>query len=123
MFINNFEAICRDRGTTMNAAVVAIGRPEGAASRWKRNGTLPKENELVALARYLDCAVADFFLEDGAVVTPKAKQLNPQEWRLLWLFNELEDEADKAEVMVYVRNLVKAQEAKKQEELKRYGLI
>ena len=65
LFYDNFDAICRQRGTSANAAAIAIGRSKSAASAWKRNGTLPKEDELIALAKHLRCRVADFFLEDG----------------------------------------------------------
>lgn len=64
MFSVNFERICKQRGVSPSAAVIAIGRGKSTASDWKRNGTIPKEAELEALAKYLDCSVADFF-QDG----------------------------------------------------------
>ena len=65
LFYKNFDAICRSRGTSANAAALAIGRSKSAASAWKRNGTLPKEEELIALADHLNCYVSDFFRQPG----------------------------------------------------------
>lgn len=65
MFSDNFERICKQEGTTPSAAVMAIGRGKSAASDWKRNGTLPKENELIALAQLLHCSVSDFFADEN----------------------------------------------------------
>ncbi len=65
MFYENFDRICRERGTSASAAALAIGKAKNTASAWKRNGTIPKEDELIALAKHLRCRVADFFVEDG----------------------------------------------------------
>ena len=65
LFYKNYDAICRQRGTSASAAAMAIGRSKGAASNWKTNGTLPKEDELIALANHLNCYVSDFFRQPG----------------------------------------------------------
>lgn len=65
LFYNNYDAICRSRNTSASAAAMAIGRSKGAASNWKTNGTLPKEDELIALANHLNCYVSDFFRQTG----------------------------------------------------------
>ena len=67
MFYENFDRICRERGTSASAAALAIGKAKNTAGGWKRNGTIPKEDELIALAKHLRCRVADFFREDGQV--------------------------------------------------------
>ncbi len=67
LFYENYDRICRMRGTSACAAAMAIGRSKGAASNWKRNGTLPKESELVQLAKNLNCRVLDFFWEPEKV--------------------------------------------------------
>lgn len=64
MFYENFDKLCRIKGTSANAAAMAIGRAKGAAANWKANGTLPKEDELLALAAHLNCRVFEFFLEN-----------------------------------------------------------
>ena len=65
LFYKNFDAICRSRGTSANAAALAIGRSKSSASAWKRNGTLPREEELLMLADHLNCYVSDFFRQPG----------------------------------------------------------
>lgn len=61
LFYDNFERICRERGTSPSGACVAIGKNKTTAGNWKRNGTIPTEDILLALADVLGCEVADFF--------------------------------------------------------------
>ena len=61
LFYDNFERICRERGTSPSGACVAIGKNKTTAGNWKRNGTIPSEDILVDLADVLGCSVADFF--------------------------------------------------------------
>lgn len=65
LFMKNFERICKAEGVSPSSAVIAIGRGKSTASDWKRNHTIPKEDELKALAQHLHCSVADFFADDG----------------------------------------------------------
>lgn len=67
MFYENFDRICKERNTSASAAAKAINKAKNTAGGWKRNGTIPKEDDLIALAKYLHCRVADFFREDGQV--------------------------------------------------------
>lgn len=67
MFYENFDRICKERKTSASAAARVIGKAKNTAGGWKRNRTIPKEDELIALAKYLHCRVADFFREDGQV--------------------------------------------------------
>ena len=75
LFYNNFDAICKQRGTSASAAAMAIGRSKGAASNWKTNGTLPKEDELIALSNHLNCYVSDFFRMPGEELSEYAQML------------------------------------------------
>ena len=63
MFIDNLEKLCRAKNLEMNTAVVKAGMSSGLSSNWKRNGTIPKYHQLVALTKVLDCKVADFFVD------------------------------------------------------------
>lgn len=65
LFYNNFERICRQRGTTPSGAVSAIGKNKTTAGNWKRNNTIPSEEVLVDLAKLLRCDVSDFFVREG----------------------------------------------------------
>lgn len=63
MFYENFERICKQSGVSPSAAGLAIGVSKSTPSAWKKNGTIPKEDELKALAEHLNCSVADFFAD------------------------------------------------------------
>lgn len=65
MFYENFERICKSEGISPSAAGLAIGVSKSTPSAWKKNGTIPKEDELKALAQHLHCSVADFFADDS----------------------------------------------------------
>lgn len=65
MFYENFERICKTAGVSPSAAGLAIGVSKSTPSAWKKNGTIPKEDELKALANHLHCSVADFFADDS----------------------------------------------------------
>lgn len=65
MFSENFERICASRGVKPGIACVNAGLKQGRAANWKNTGALPKEAELIALAKALKCRVSEFFLEAG----------------------------------------------------------
>jgi hypothetical protein len=65
MFYENFDRICKTQGTSPSAAAVAIGKARTLPAGWKKNHTIPKEDELKALAEHLHCSVADFFADDS----------------------------------------------------------
>lgn len=65
MFYENFDRICKMQGTSPSAAAVAIGKARTLPAGWKKNHTIPKEDELKALAKHLHCSVADFFADDS----------------------------------------------------------
>ena len=62
-FSDNFNRICRERGTTPTAVVKEMGLSPSKVTMWN-NGSLPKQPVLVQLARHLNCYVMDFFAED-----------------------------------------------------------
>lgn len=65
MFWDNFARISRQAGTTPSGACVSVGIGQNRPSNWKKNGTLPKQDELKLLADHLGCTVADFFDDEG----------------------------------------------------------
>lgn len=67
MFYENFDRICKTQGTSPSAAAVAIGKARTLPAGWKKNHTIPKEDELKALAQHLHCSVADFFADDSGM--------------------------------------------------------
>lgn len=70
-FKENLNRICRERGTTLTALVKSLHLSTSKVSRWNE-GSLPKEDTMLLLARTLDCSVMDFFAdeEDLAPVQP-----------------------------------------------------
>ena len=61
LFYDNFERICREKGTSPSGACVAIGKNKTTSNNWKRNNTIPSEEILADLADLLGCEIADFF--------------------------------------------------------------
>lgn len=62
-FWENFERICKERGTTPTAVVKnGLGLSASKVTMWK-NGSLPKEDILNELAKVLNCKVSDFFAD------------------------------------------------------------
>lgn len=63
MFYDNFERICKERGTNPSRVCIVAGMGASRAANWKKSKALPKQDELARLADALDCEVADFFRE------------------------------------------------------------
>lgn len=86
VFSDNFNRICREKGTTATAVVKELGVSPSKVTLWN-NGSLPKQEMLVKLARHLDCYVMDFFAEDDI---PKVEfALDEDERDVLRLFRML----------------------------------
>lgn len=68
-FASNINRICAERGTNLTALVKEV---KGSASFTTaiNRGSLPKESELIEMARILNCTVADFFIEPTQLVSP-----------------------------------------------------
>lgn len=65
-FKDNLNRICHERGTYLSTVVKDLGISTSAVTRWN-NGSLPKEEQMVALAKYLNCSVMDFFSDDESL--------------------------------------------------------
>lgn len=68
-FIDNLHRICQERGTTVTGCLKALGWSTNKVTIWN-GGTLPKEDQMVALADLLRCTVMDFFDDDPMSETP-----------------------------------------------------
>lgn len=101
MFYENFDRICRERNTSASAAALAIGKAKNTAGGWKRNGTIPKEDELIALAKHLRCRVADFFREDGQVHF-KSREEMIEYWEYIDSINPITDNKPQRVEYAYV---------------------
>ena len=103
VFWDNFSRICAEKETNPSAVCIAAGLQKNRPYNWK-SGTLPKQEELISLARVLDVTVADFFSEGPVKEFENGTPLNSYEFALLEIFDEL-DTLDQADVMIYARNL------------------
>ena len=62
-FKENFNRICREKGTYPTQIVKKLGLSTSKVSRWNE-GSLPKEDVMILLARELGCSVMDFFSDE-----------------------------------------------------------
>ncbi len=74
-FATNFNRICREKGTTPTALMKTMGVSTSKVNLWN-NGSLPKQDMLIRLAKELGCSVMDFFADEDdiaaqAVAEPK----------------------------------------------------
>ena len=64
MFAENFNRICKERGTTPSGLLKKLNVSTSKVTMWN-NGSLPKEDMLEKLAKELDCEVYEFFLQNN----------------------------------------------------------
>ena len=90
MFWENFQKICKEKGTSPNGVCHDIGLSNASATHWK-NGTQPKADVLVKIAKYLDVSV-DYLLgvKNEKPLEPIALRASVSEWTEL--LNLLSDE-------------------------------
>ena len=62
-FRENINRICKERGTTLSAVTRSMGLSSSKVTAWN-NGSLPKEEVLLGLAKELECSVMDFFADE-----------------------------------------------------------
>lgn len=69
-FSENLNRICQEQGTTVSAILKRMGVSTSKVTLWN-NGSLPKQEMLLKLAKELGCSVMDFFAdnEDGTSVS------------------------------------------------------
>jgi transcriptional regulator with XRE-family HTH domain len=93
-FATNFKRICEERGTSPTRVCLDLGLSSSKVNLWN-NGSLPKADVLIKLARKLECDVLDFFEGDadmGALrpVTSKTEfALDEDEKDIIRLFRTL----------------------------------
>jgi transcriptional regulator with XRE-family HTH domain len=66
-FGENLKRICNERGTTPTTIMKKWGLSTSKVSAWYE-GSLPKQEMLVRLAKELDCSVMDFFADEEDLV-------------------------------------------------------
>jgi len=66
-FADNLNRICKEKGTTVTATLKRMGVSTAKTTMWN-NGSLPKQEMLVRLAKELDCTVMDFFADEEDLI-------------------------------------------------------
>lgn len=98
MFAENFNRICRARGTTPTALVLKMGLTSAKVTMWN-NGSLPKQDTLLRLAKELECSVMDFFKDEDAPIFEES--LNDDERDIIKVYRAM-DRRTKHEFMAIV---------------------
>ena len=81
-FADNFNRICKERGTTPTRLLKEMNITTSKVTAWN-NGSLPKQEMLVKLAKALNCSVMDFFADDGELtLTPQVATIPNVEFAL-----------------------------------------
>lgn len=89
-FHENLKRICNEKGTTPTALLKRMGVATSKVTMWN-NGSLPKEDMLVRLAKELNCSVMDFFADDEDLLpsAPAGIELDEDEKELVRIFRTL----------------------------------
>lgn len=98
-FSENIKRICAERGTNLTAVIKKVKGSSSFVTAINK-GSLPKETELVELARELNCSVMDFFADEEDLA-PLAEPKNEDEQDLLNIYRRL-SRRDKHEFMAMV---------------------
>lgn len=85
-FKENINRICAERGTNLTAIVKAVKGSSSFATSIN-NGSLPKEHEMVEMAKLLNCSVIDFFLDEEDIAPAEGKDEDEQD--ILRVFRSL----------------------------------
>lgn len=98
-FADNIKRICAERGTNLTAIVKQVKGSSSFTTQINK-GSLPKENEMVEMAKLLSCSVMDFFADEEDLV-PQAVPQNEDEEDILKTYRSLSRRA-KHEFMTMV---------------------
>lgn len=85
-FAENIKRICAEKGTNLTAVVKAV-KGSSSFTTQINHGSLPKEHEMVEMARILGCSVIDFF-SDGTT-DEITEILDEDEMEILKIFRSL----------------------------------
>lgn len=103
-FAENINRICSERGTTLTTIVKRVKNGQSAyVTAINQRGSIPKQEELTALARELDCSVADFFADEISTAenTAVPETTNEDEKDILRIYRSL-SRREKHEFMAMV---------------------
>lgn len=86
-FRENINRICIQRGTNLTAVVKQVKGSSSSTSAINK-GSLPKEDEMVEMAKILHCSVLDFFVHEEDLA-PQNEPQNEDEKDILRVYRSL----------------------------------
>lgn len=86
-FAENINRICAEKGTNLTAVVKAVKGSSSFATAINTKGSLPKESEMLEMAKLLKCSVMDFFADEEDL--PETKPANADEEDILRIYRGL----------------------------------
>lgn len=86
-FAENINRICAEKGTNLTAIVKAVKGSSSFATAINTKGSLPKESEMLEMARLLGCSVKDFFGDEEDLT--ETKPANEDEEDILRIYRVL----------------------------------
>lgn len=107
-FAENINRICAARGTHLTAVIKQIKNGQSSyTTAINRKGSIPNQEDLLALAKILNCSVMDFFADEEDInELPVVREAEPQdedERDILKVYRAL-SRRDKHEFMAMVYN-------------------
>lgn len=86
-FKDNINRICLERGTNLTSIVKQVKGSSSFTSSINK-GSLPKEDEMVEMAKILHCSVLDFFMDEEDLA-PQNEPQNEDEKDILRVYRSL----------------------------------
>lgn len=108
-FKENINRICAERGTNLTAVITKVKGSSSMTTAINKKGSIPKETDLIALAKELDCSVMDFFADEEDI--PPVKPRDEDEEDILRIYQGLSRRA-KHEFMSMVYEFENREELK-----------
>ena len=108
-FKENINRICAERGTNLTAVITKVKGSSSMTTAINKKGSIPKETDLIALAKELDCSVMDFFADEEDI--PPVKPRDEDEEDILRIYRGMSRRA-KHEFMSMVYEFENREELK-----------
>lgn len=88
-FAENINRICATKGTSLTTVVKAVKGSSSFATAINTKGSLPKESEMLEMAKILGCSVMDFFADEEDVPQTAAVPADEDEEDILRIYRGL----------------------------------
>lgn len=89
-FAENINRICAERGTNLTTIIKQIKNGQSSyTTAINKRGSIPNQEDLLALAKVLQCSVMDFFADEEDICREKAVPENEDEEDILRVYRSL----------------------------------